>query len=189
MKKPMDHTNESDEATHSYRDRLRQLLTTTSSERRSIWSLPGSSTGSVKDDPNQDDSQSSEEEDASMDGYSNAGEPQDMGTTAPKQLVNIGMVMTCVADLDERAKSTKCSLQNQQSWNEGMQQDMEGAQETIQELKSAVATSEEKINLLEEKISLLEENVRVLWLGRNQGNASENRKVAPSNQQTRNGRR
>ncbi|KAJ5033097.1 hypothetical protein NUH16_003227 [Penicillium rubens] len=179
MKKPMDYTNESDEATHSYRDRLRQLLTTTSSERRSIWSLPGSSTGSVKDDPNQDDSQSSEEEDASMDGYSNAGEPQDMGTTAPKQLV----------DLDERAKSTKCSLQNQQSWNEGMQQDMESAQETIQDLKSTVATSEEKINLLEEKMSLLEENVRVLWLGRNQGNASENPKVAPSNQQTRNGRR
>lgn len=94
----MDQTNESDEATHSYRDRLRQLLTTTSSERRSIWSLPGSSTGSVKDDPNQDDSQSSEEEDASMDGYSNAGEPQDMGTTAPKQLVDLGMVMTCVAE-------------------------------------------------------------------------------------------
>lgn len=70
-----------------------------------------------------------------------------------------------------------------------MQQDMESAQETIQDLKSTVTTSEEKINLLEEKMSLLEENVRVLWLGRNQGNTSENREVAPSNQQTRNGRR
>ncbi|KAJ5642550.1 reverse transcriptase [Penicillium lividum] len=122
MKKPnTDHAeDESDETTHGYRDRLRQLLTGTPRERRSVWSLPGSSTGSVKDDPNQDDSQSNEEDDASMDGYSEAGESQDMDTTAPEQLGDIGMVMTCVAEWptplfmgdDESALPALTAIQN-----------------------------------------------------------------------------
>ncbi|KAJ5642681.1 hypothetical protein N7490_006681 [Penicillium lividum] len=176
MKNPStDHAeDESDEATHGYRDRLRQLLTATPRERRSVWSLSGSSTGSVKDDPNQDDSQSNEEVDASMDGYSEAGESQDMDTTAPGQLGDIGMVMTCVADLDGRVRSTEKSLRNQQSWNGDMRQDMETAQETIHNLKSTVA--------------LLEEKIRVLWLERSHGSANENQKAAPSTHQARSSR-
>ncbi|KAJ5642628.1 hypothetical protein N7490_006628 [Penicillium lividum] len=166
MKKPStDHAEgESDETTHGYRDRLRQLLTATPRERRSVWSLPGSSTGSVKDDPNQDDSQSNEEDDASMDGYSEAGKSQDMDITAPEQL----------GDIDGRVRSTEKSLRNQQSWNGDMRQDMETAQETIHNLKSTVA--------------LLEEKIRVLWLERSQGSASENQKAAPSKHQARSSR-
>jgi hypothetical protein len=95
----MDHSEiEPEEPAQSYRDQLRQLLKSTPRERSSVWSLPGSSTGSVHTDHSQDDDQLGGEEDASMNDYNDAEEPQDKDVAAPEPPDEIDMVMTCVAE-------------------------------------------------------------------------------------------